>query len=158
MANIDIKEVRDLFSRSSEEKRAARALREMLAGAPQEDARLQAYRGVTEAMSAREYLNPMKKLSAFQQGKSRLEAAVAADPDNPEIRFVRFMLQKNVPGYLNYQGNLQEDYQKLIDGIEDEGFVKELGDWLPMVVNVLLNSDYCNEQDASTLHAVLHND
>lgn len=158
MPSIDISEVRNLFSRASEEKLAARRLEEILSGAPQDDARLQAYKGVAEAMSARNFLNPMKKLTAFQQGKARLEAAVAADPGNPEIRFVRFMLQQNVPGYLNYQSNLQEDYQKMMDGLSNSSFQQDLGDWLPKVVNVLLNSDYCKEEDAKLLQDALSND
>lgn len=53
--------------------------------------------------------NPAKKLSEFKKGHSELEAAIKADPDNAEFRFLRLMIQEHAPGILGYNKEIQTD-------------------------------------------------
>jgi len=52
---------------------------------------------------------PPKKLNLFKQGNKKLEAAIKADMDNAEYRFLRLMIQENSPGILDYKGNIKSD-------------------------------------------------
>jgi uncharacterized pyridoxal phosphate-containing UPF0001 family protein len=73
-----------------------------------------AYLGGLQSVKANHVFNPIKKLSTFNRGKSNIEKAVKLSPTNPEIRFIRLSIQKNIPGFLGYKNNIQEDI-KLIN-------------------------------------------
>ena len=38
-----------------------------------------------------------------------LEAAIRQNPDNPEFRFLRLIVQEHAPGILGYKNDLQKD-------------------------------------------------
>jgi hypothetical protein len=76
------------------------------------DALMQAYAGATEAAAARCAKGAFTKLEYFSRGKKNLEAAIEQEPDNAEIRFLRFATQASAPNFLDYD-NQRED-KKLI--------------------------------------------
>jgi len=53
--------------------------------------------------------NPASKLKLFKQGHKLLEDAIRHNPNNPEFRFLRLMIQENAPGILGYKNDEQED-------------------------------------------------
>ncbi len=61
-----------------------------------------AYKGATEIASASCIKGALNKLRYFKRGKNSFEEAVQDDPDNLEIRFLRYAVKINVPGFLNY--------------------------------------------------------
>ncbi|WP_431165245.1 hypothetical protein [Tenacibaculum halocynthiae] len=52
---------------------------------------------------------PWKKLSIFNKGKKKLEGLIRDNPDNVDLRYVRLVIQENVPSLLNYKSNITED-------------------------------------------------
>lgn len=68
-----------------------------------------AYLGGFRAMWAKHAFNPLVKLSTFHKGKSDIEAALQAEPDNVEIRFIRLSVQKNCPSFLGYNADIETD-------------------------------------------------
>ncbi|MCW3117116.1 MAG: hypothetical protein JWM28_1198 [Chitinophagaceae bacterium] len=50
-----------------------------------------------------------KKLNLFKAGHRQLEAAIATDSNNVELRFLRLMIQENAPGLLGYNDDLDKD-------------------------------------------------
>jgi hypothetical protein len=52
---------------------------------------------------------PGDKLSFFKSGRKKLESSIQKDDSNAEFRFLRFVIQENAPGIVNYRENLQED-------------------------------------------------
>lgn len=73
-----------------------------------------AYRGAGLAMNAACVWLPPSKLRSFKMGKSAIEEAINLDPTDPEIRFVRFMVQDGTPSFLSYD-NRQEDFSMVMD-------------------------------------------
>ena len=69
----------------------------------------QALEGALEMRKAGLLSIPAKKLAAFKQGHKKLEAAIAAAPQNGEFRFLRLMIQENAPKSLRYSKNIEED-------------------------------------------------
>nr|WP_197718682.1 hypothetical protein [Pedobacter schmidteae] len=68
-----------------------------------------AYLGAFKAIWAGHAINPIAKLNTFNKGKQHIEAAVKADPDNVEIRFIRLSIQKNCPSFLGYSNQIEQD-------------------------------------------------
>ena len=50
-----------------------------------------------------------EKLSVFKSGRAKLEAAIQKDPANCEYRFLRLIIQENVPKIVKYKSNIKED-------------------------------------------------
>ena len=53
--------------------------------------------------------NPLYKLWLFKKGHELLEDAIKGDPNNPEFRFLRLMIQENAPGFLGYNDSEEKD-------------------------------------------------
>lgn len=84
-------------------------MRQMEALPCQTDARWIAYYGALQTLQARTVFNPLEKLRLTQLSQETLGRAVAAAPDNPEIRFLRFSIQLGLPAYLNLSKHIAED-------------------------------------------------
>ena len=74
-----------------------------------------AYKGASLAMKAGFSNGLMDRFSLFTDGKKKIEQAVTVDPKNPEIRFIRYCIQANVPSILFYSDKLEEDYEMVIN-------------------------------------------
>ena len=72
-----------------------------------------AYYGGFQTIWANHVFNPFEKLGTFNRGKKNIEKAVKLSPNNIEIIFIRYSIQKNCPGFLGYRSNLKEDYNFL---------------------------------------------
>jgi hypothetical protein len=53
--------------------------------------------------------NPFTKLSYFNEGKDLIERSILRDPNNIELRYIRFTIQRNLPGFLNYDQDIFRD-------------------------------------------------
>jgi len=51
----------------------------------------------------------LKKLSLFKKGRIKLEQSIKLDSLNAEYRFLRLMIQENVPDFLNYHSKKEAD-------------------------------------------------
>lgn len=88
---------------------------------------LMAYHGAALMTSAQYVFWPFEQLKRFNQGKKILENAVRHDIANVEIRWIRYVIQKNAPTFLNYSKNLEEDKKILLNYINvTEGVDNEL--------------------------------
>jgi hypothetical protein len=74
------------------------------------------YKGMAKLMQSKYLINPYSKIESFNSGKNILEKAVNKEPDNIEIRFMRFSIQTNVPSFLNYNNNINEDKLIILNG------------------------------------------
>jgi len=49
------------------------------------------------------------KISLFKAGRTKLERCIITDSANAELRFLRLIVQENVPAIVNYKGDLEKD-------------------------------------------------
>ena len=54
---------------------------------------------------------PTSKLKYFKQGKKQLESFIQNNPNNLEARYVRVLVQSNVPEILGYKNNIKSDIE-----------------------------------------------
>lgn len=78
-----------------------------------------AYLGGLQSIRAQHVFNPISKYNTFKDGRRNIERAVAMDPDNLEIRFVRLSIQQHLPTFLNYRQNIPEDQALLKEHIQE---------------------------------------
>ncbi|MBC7451291.1 MAG: hypothetical protein H7259_07355 [Cytophagales bacterium] len=115
-AQSSLPELRTCLEKVKEDKAYAFSLYNKLKDSPGSYLE-QGYVGMVESMLAEHTSNPMKKLSYFNEGKSKLEKAIAALPLDVELRYLRLMLQLNVPSLLGYSGNISSDRAYIVQHI-----------------------------------------
>lgn len=86
---------------------------------PPTDAVLMAYYGAATAAAPACISSPAKKISYFRRGKQLIADAVRLQPDNFEIRFLRFATQSKTPSFLGYDQNIEEDKRYLLSNLEN---------------------------------------
>ena len=70
---------------------------------------IKAYVISLEMKQAEYKLSPFLKLSIFKNGKKELEELILMYPENVDLRYIRLVIQENVPSILNYKANIIED-------------------------------------------------
>lgn len=107
--------LRQLFYKSESDKSSWLKMQEMLKSVDSKSsAVLICYKGVSEMMGAKYTVSPITKLRRFKKGRTLIENAIKKDTEDPEVRFLRFSIQTNLPAFLGYDDEIEEDKSKLI--------------------------------------------
>ncbi|WP_316836547.1 hypothetical protein [Pedobacter nutrimenti] len=115
----DMEEVKTLFEASAYSRSSADRLLKLLSKVDHSSPPvLICYKGVAEMMQAKYGFNPVNKFRRFKRGKNLIEEAIKKEPDNPEIRFLRFIIQTNLPAFLNYSEHINEDKKYLLSNLQ----------------------------------------
>jgi len=69
---------------------------------------------------------PFTKMKYFKIGKKALDDLINENPKNVEIRYLRFLMQKQVPEFLGYYKNINEDFNVITIGIEKDNVSNEI--------------------------------
>ncbi|MGZ3820148.1 MAG: hypothetical protein ACXVB6_06130 [Mucilaginibacter sp.] len=116
---ISVPQVRDAYFRSASSKTNSLTFEQML-DSVKENALplLVCYKGAAEMLKAKNTANPINKISCFNRGKSLIENAIARDSTNIECRFIRYSIQQNIPGFLNYKMNIVSDKGRIESALD----------------------------------------
>ena len=107
-AQINLTELRARYKNAVEDEKETDALFKVVS-ANENDAVFLAYKAGLESIKAKHAFNPAKKLHYVGTSMKTFERAVQKDPDNIEIRYLRFVIQFHVPSFMGYSKNLDED-------------------------------------------------
>ena len=77
-----------------------------------------AYYAAMIFMKSRYVKFPLTKYNYFKKGKFAMDKLIQENIANIEIRYIRFLFQNQMPAFLNYNSNIQEDYLTIVKGIE----------------------------------------
>ncbi len=104
---VSLQQARSIFEQAPlSEQKAADFLAEISAT---KNNTLIGYKGALTMIMAKHTINPFKKLDCFNTGKLLLEQALKKEPNNVELRYLRFSIQCNTPSFLDYYGQKQTD-------------------------------------------------
>lgn len=112
--NSDLNEVRTSYSKAVLDKKLCKKMIEELELSKEKSVIALAYLGAYQTIWANHVFNPLSKLATFKKGKNNIESAISKEPENVEIRYIRFSVQKNAPSFLGYNNNLKEDKDFLV--------------------------------------------
>lgn len=108
-SGADITYIRALYRQAPENEHKATALIRLLDEQYLHTPVSQGYRGAAGMVMAKHATNPYIKLRYFNQGRDMLERAISSDRNNPELRYLRYTIQVNVPSFLGYNTHIAED-------------------------------------------------
>lgn len=110
-----------------------------------------AYKGAAQAVMAKYATLPSKKYSLAKKGLEMIDNAIAKDPENIEIRYLRFTIQENVPGFLGLSGDMDKDKAVIVKNVSkrkeyqiDDAFLKEM-------VLFMIDSEECSDEEIEKL-------
>ncbi|WP_164122915.1 MULTISPECIES: hypothetical protein [Sphingobacterium] len=104
-----------------------------------------AYHGAYLMVWADHLSTPISKLNSFKDGKKLIDAALKKRYGDPEIHFLRLTIQQNAPAILNYNKDIQQDTNQIIehwDSIASSKLKTQIKDFLllhKLVDNKVLN-------------------
>lgn len=114
-----------------------------------------AYIGSLEALKAKHALNPYYKIQYLKAADQTMRKAVKADPDNLEIRFLRYSYQYYVPEFLGYSEEKKEDVAVIVAQISAGNFRKQDKDLVKNVLGFLEETKAVSLSELNKLNAVL---
>lgn len=115
-----------------------------------------AYKASAQALLARYAWNPYSKLSHLREAMKVFKHAVRLDPQNIEIRFLRFAIQHYIPEFLDQSKDLHEDMEIMIAHLKDfTDFQMEKGH-AETFLEFFKESDRFSEETLAKLKAELH--
>jgi hypothetical protein len=153
----DLKKIREDYIASINSSEKADVLCAQLQSIKNPDALILAYLGSAQAIKAKHAWNPVNKMSYLKQGFKTINQAVTKEPNNLEVRFLRFSLQFYVPSFLGYSKNIESDKDKIISLLQnqksanlniDKKIIKDM-------VNFMIDSQKCDAQEITILRKVL---
>ena len=112
--NSDLNEVRTSYNKAVLDKKLCKKMIEELELSKEKSVIALAYLGAYQTIWANHVFDPLSKLATFKKGKKNIELAISKEPENVEIRYIRFSVQKNSPSFLGYNNNLKEDRDFLV--------------------------------------------
>lgn len=145
----DLLHVRELYYKASVSKRDAELFSREMEKTSGLQASLHAgYTGVSWMIRASHAVNPYNKLAYFIKGRDLLDAAIAADASNVELRFLRYCVQTNAPAFLSYRDKIADDKRIILMGyhqLADE-------DLKTRIRNFMDNSTQCTKEEKAVFH------
>jgi hypothetical protein len=112
----------------------------------------ESYLGICNALQI-QYLNGMlTKLKMLEHSRSHINKAVASAPNDAELRFMRFMLESNIPSFLGLSSHINEDLNVIFSNTD---FLNEDYELKKMAMEYMASSKKCNEQQTVLLQKSL---
>src|SRR5690606_4596858 len=105
---LTLDQVRNNYTKAVNDKQVCELMIKELENSSNNDVSL-AYLDAFQTIWANHVINPLSKYNTFVKGKKNIEKAVKSSPNNIEIRFLRYSVQKNAPSFLGYNDNITED-------------------------------------------------
>jgi len=113
--NSNVEKVRNQFPEITTEEQANNFIEELKNDNSPEG---KGYTAAMVFMKSRFVKWPFTKMKYFKQGKSLLDNTIDENPTNIEIRYIRFLMQKQIPDFLGYNENISEDFQVIVNGFK----------------------------------------
>lgn len=151
VSGSNIPELRMLYFKAVKDKSAADKLLYLTENFPDKSQPIiLSYKGMAYMLQASYVINPYLKWSYFRKGRAFLEVAVANDPSNVEIRFLRFCAQTNSPFFLGYHNEISNDKYFILVSLN------QLSDFdlKRKIKEYLMTSEFCGKRDKLMLQTV----
>ncbi|MBK6729586.1 MAG: hypothetical protein IPG60_01040 [Bacteroidetes bacterium] len=117
-SKLSLDDIRRNYQLAVDDKSICRSMIDQLGENTQDNVQL-AYRGAFQTIWANHTYNPVSKFNTFNAGKDNIEKAVTLSPNNVEIIFIRYSIQKNIPSFLGYKSNMQSDRKFLQNNLNN---------------------------------------
>ncbi len=142
--------LRELFLRATEHKSALDSLAGKLESLPEKSPAEESYLGICNGLYCQYDEGNWAKLKHVMKSKNHLNSAVERDAKDPELRFLRLMLEHFLPSFLGLNKHISEDLNVIFS---KPGFIDDNLQLKKKVIEFLLWSKRCNPEQNKLLEA-----
>lgn len=151
----NISEIRKMFYEAVESKSKSEKMLNELAQHPEKNKPLiLGYYGGAHALMAKHSFFPTTKMSYLKESLALINKSVQMDPQNAELRHLRFSTEVNIPSFLGMSFNLNDDKQAILQFLIKQKVNKDNASLLNQYVHTLLKSGMCNIDEKQKLKQI----
>lgn len=110
------------------------------------------YLGMCDALQISYISGMWSKLKMLDRSRTHIGKAIAVAPHDAELRFLRFMLEHNIPSFLGMSGHIREDVAFVLD---HGTFLDEDAEMKKMAIDYLISSKRCSASQTAILQKSL---
>jgi len=145
---IEPQQLRGLYYDASTSEEAAHELHELLAKVDKTSSPLLlGYKGMAEFMICYHAKNPLTKITSFIKGRQTLDQSIALDPENVELRFLRFTVQTNAPRFLGYWYEIPQDKARILAALDEHDESTDDSDLARRMVEYMKETRFCTAEE-----------
>ncbi len=127
-------------------------MKKLLETTTEKDPLVTAYRGAAQTIEAIYVFWPLKKLDYLKEGLAVIASAINQEPNNLEIRYIRFSIVSNVPGFLGFGKLLDEDKPVILAGLLKRDYSSISQQTQIGMIEYMLKSDDLTDAELATLN------
>ena len=116
------------------------SLYNVLVAMPNKPPLITGYIGTLQALKAKHHWNPYYKVKYVKDAQKTFAKAIAADPHNMELRFLRFSVDYKLPALLGYTKNMEADKDEIIAQLK-KYHTADNKDLVVTIINFLLDAN-----------------
>ena len=134
----ELGKLRSLYNFAAENKTKAKELLTIAESRSATNTLFKGYQGAAKILMANHASYPLQKWNLFKEGKKILESAISEDRRNIELRYLRLTIQTNVPDFLGYSGDIDQDkifLKKEIDQLADKELKQIINNYFIFLVH-----------------------
>ncbi|WP_183563075.1 hypothetical protein [Mucilaginibacter sp. SP1R1] len=139
----NLKNIRRQLVRAIEKSKTTDSLYKSLEVVKDRSGLIDGYMAALQSLKAKHSWNPYFKIKYLKDAEKTFKKAVAADPHNIEIRFMRFSVEHNVPGFLGFNKELAIDSEEIISQIDKRNYGTADKPLTIEIIRFLLDSKRC---------------
>jgi|SRR5690606_8129588 len=112
-----VSELRTYYQKASKCADTGERFHKMMARYEGNEPIIMGFKAVSEAVMAKHAWGPYNKLKHLRSSASLFKQAVERDPDNAELRFLRYTVEYYIPRYLNMSSHVEQDKKMVLNSI-----------------------------------------
>ncbi|MCB9230140.1 MAG: hypothetical protein H6581_00635 [Bacteroidia bacterium] len=153
-SQTSLPEVRNFYGAAIENSDSADLFLDFMRAYPRKDGIMLAYLGSAEALVARHAWNPLSKMDWLGKANKTFDQAVALDPFNAEIRFLRFCVQHYVPGFLGFSKNIDQDVSVIVNYLETTTTLYDDPELYRNIIQFMIETERCTPAELRKLESL----
>jgi len=143
----EFKNIKVAVHRAIESSQVTDSLYQALRSRNSENPLVVAYIGTLEALKAKHSWNPYNKIKFVSLSQKTMKRAVDLDPNNLEIRFMRFSIQHHTPAFLGFSKDLDEDRKAIYRQFKNRKFGLADADLIRNMAAFMIQSERCLKEE-----------
>jgi hypothetical protein len=135
------KTLRQQVMRAVNSSKTTDSLYNILNAMPNKSALITGYIGTLQALKAKHHWNPYYKIKNVKDAQKVFAKAIATDPHNMEIRFLRFSVDYKLPKLLGFTKNMEADKDEIIAQLTQKNYSADNKDLVITIIKFLLEAN-----------------
>jgi hypothetical protein len=154
---LTIDDVKKKYNQAIYNSNEAKQLDKLLSNQKLQNNLMLAYYGATKGLLAKHASNPFNKLSYLDESLKHINSAVNKEPNNIEIRYIRFTIQSQIPEFVGKSKDFYTDKYFLISAVEKAKISKNNKNQLEEICEFLIQYGKCTAAEKNSLSSILKN-